>query len=70
MSVRSFSQQKAALTRAVKTGDLEKVKAETIRTVGEWESPEGYWPDDWTRWNRALSDVGGLEAPQIEDFGL
>jgi hypothetical protein len=71
---RTFAQQKAALTRVKKTGDLEKVKAEVLRTVTEWESGEGQfthgWPDDWHRWNRAMQDVGGWQAPTIESLGL
>lgn len=65
MSVRTFAQQKAGLTRAVNTGDADKVRAECKRTVSEWESQEwadahrvrrGAWPDDWARWQRALDD--------------
>lgn len=66
--MRTFGQQKAALTRAERTtGDRRaKVIAECRRTVAEWESAEwaaahkvrqGAWPDDWARWERALSDA-------------
>jgi hypothetical protein len=73
-TIRTFSQQKAGLTRAVKTGDRDRVIAETQRTLREWDSPEwaarygvrpGAWPDDWSRWNRALADVG---APDIDSL--
>lgn len=61
MSVRSWSAQKAGLTRAIKSGDPDKVKAECVRAVAEWDSrqaPYTYgWPDDWARWQRALDDV-------------
>jgi uncharacterized protein YPO0396 len=66
MSVRSFAQQKSALTRALKTQDPDerqrKVEAEVRRAIAEWNSREAPyadgWPDDWHRWDRALSDVG------------
>lgn len=62
--MRTFAQQKAALTRATKK-DPEAVEQECARTVAEWESAEwaaahrvrqGAWPDDWARWQRALDD--------------
>jgi hypothetical protein len=67
MAVRTFGQQKAALSRAERTmGDrAAKVLAECKRTVAEWNSQEwadahhvrrGAWPDDWARWQRALDD--------------
>jgi hypothetical protein len=67
---RTFSQQKAALTRAKNTGDLQKVTAEVLRAVAEWETWPHGWPDDWHRWNRAMQDVGGWQAPTIESLGL
>jgi hypothetical protein len=48
--------QKAALTRAVKTGDPEKVAAVTKAAIKVWNEI-GAWPDDWARWQRALDDV-------------
>ena len=48
--------QKAALTRAVKTGDAEKVAAAVKKAVEEWDEI-GAWPDDWSRWQRALNDM-------------
>ena len=50
--------QKAALTRATKTGDPEKVAAVCKAAVTEWEAI-GAWPDDWGRWQRALDDTLG-----------
>lgn len=76
MKVRTFAQQKAGLTRAVKSGDGRKVEAECRRTVSEWESQEwadryrvrrGAWPDDWARWQRALDDAVFC-GPRLEDF--
>lgn len=68
--VRTYAQQKAALTRALRAPEdrrAERVIAEVRRVIPEWDSPEwaerygvqqGAWPDDWSRWQRALNDVG------------
>jgi len=50
--------QKAALTRAVKSGDAAKVVAVCRAAVAEWNEI-GAWPDDWHRWQIALNDVSG-----------
>lgn len=48
--------QRSALTRAVKTGDTEKV-AETIKAhIAKWDEI-GMWPDDWSHWDRAINDM-------------
>lgn len=52
---RIFPKQKAALTRAVNTGDSEKVAAACVKAMNEWDEI-GCWPDDWSRWQRALDD--------------
>lgn len=55
-----FRKQKAALTRAVNSGDPEKVILACRKAVQEWnaDSPfAGAWPDDWSRWQRALDDA-------------
>lgn len=56
---RKFTQQKAALTRAVNSKDPEKVKAAVRKARDEWDRApfNGAWPDDWSRWQRALDDV-------------
>jgi hypothetical protein len=63
---RTYKAQKAGLTRAVNSGSPATVRAEVQRTVDEWNSQEwadthkvrrGAWPDDWSRWNRALLDM-------------
>lgn len=51
-----FPQQKAALTRAVKTGDPGKVALACVAAIRVWNEI-GAWPDDWARWQRALDDV-------------
>ncbi len=50
-----YPKQKAALTRATKTGDPEDVRAACIAAIVEWDEI-GCWPDDWARWQRALDD--------------
>ena len=52
----NYAAQKARLTRALKSGDPSKVVAECRRVKQEWNA--NYWPDDWSRWQRALGDVG------------
>lgn len=53
---REFPKQKAALTRAVKSGDPEKVAEVCKKAVAVWDET-GAWPDDWSRFQRALDDV-------------
>jgi hypothetical protein len=48
--------QRAALTRAVNTGDAKRIAAVCKAAVTEWDAI-GAWPDDWSRWQRALSDA-------------
>jgi hypothetical protein len=56
---RHHPKQRAALTRAVNSGDPERVKAAVVKAVREWgQAPyNGAWPDDWSRWQRALDDA-------------
>ncbi len=53
--------QKAALTRAVKSGDPQRVLAACQKAVSQWNTI-GAWPDDWHRWNIALSDARWRDA--------
>ena len=48
--------QKAALTRAVKTRDAERIAEVCKAAVAEWNAI-GAWPDDWHRWQAALNDA-------------
>lgn len=57
---REWPKQKAALTRAVKSGSAEKVAAVCIAAVKVWDEV-GAWPDDWSRFQRALNDVLGWQ---------
>ena len=49
--------QRAALTRAVNSGDPDRVVVACRNAVREWNAPNAIWPDDWTRWQRALDDT-------------
>jgi hypothetical protein len=50
--------QKAALTRAIKTGDPEKIATVCKAAVVVWNEV-GAWPDDWHRWQAALDNALG-----------
>jgi hypothetical protein len=49
--------QKSALTRAIKSKDPNTILAVCRKAVAEWNEI-GAWPDDWHRWQIALSDSG------------
>ena len=53
---RVMPQQKAALTRAKRTGDAETVAAACKKATEEWDEIGG-WPDDWSHWQRTLDDA-------------
>lgn len=53
---REYPRQKAALTRAIKTRDPEKVAQACKAAVLAW-GEIGAWPDGWHRWQIALDDV-------------
>ena len=48
---------RAALTRAVNSGDPEKVILAARNALREWSQPGAAWPDYWSDWQRALDDV-------------
>lgn len=50
-----YRRQKSALTRAVNSGDRDAIIRTVKRTVAEWDGKA--WPDDWSRWDRALLDA-------------
>jgi len=58
---RAYPRQKAALTRAINSGDPQKVLAACKAAVLEWNAI-GAWPDGWHRWNIALSDARWQDA--------
>lgn len=63
--------QRAALTRAVRSGDPDKVVLACRDAVTAWNAPGGMWPDDWSRWQRALDDIFPVfHAPLLEDLAI
>lgn len=65
---RSYSAQKAALTRALNQPENVREAAvvkQARLVVREWG---GAWPDDWSRWQRALDDVA-FGKYRLEDLG-
>lgn len=54
---RTYRAQKAALTRAVNSGNPDKIRAECVRAKNEWDKDGIPWPDDWHRWNIAYEDT-------------
>ena len=60
-----YPKQKAALTRALKTRDYATVRAACVKAVKEWDSEFGMWPDDWSRWQRALDDTAGWNGTYV-----
>jgi hypothetical protein len=46
---------KARLTKAQRSGDLDRILDAVEKTVDGWEGKA--WPDDWHRWFVALEDV-------------
>ncbi len=61
--------QRAALTRAQKKGK-EAVVLACRKAVREWNQEDMAWPDDWSRWQRALDDAFGWpsQPPRLEDL--
>lgn len=61
--------QRAALTRAINSGDKDKLVLVVRDAVREWRKPGAMWPDDWSRWQRALDDnLPWGTSPQIDDL--
>ena len=51
----TYRKQKAALTRAINSGNPHKVVEVVADAVAEWDGSA--WPDDWHRWKVALRDA-------------
>jgi hypothetical protein len=56
--------QKAALTRAIRSGSKARLLVACRDAVREWDKI-GCWPDDWNVWQIALDDALGLGAPAL-----
>lgn len=64
---RTHRLHKTALTRALKSGDSDRVLAACRAAVREWEAI-GAWPDQWSTWQRALDDTFGPFGPRLESI--
>ena len=65
-----FRKQKAALTRAINSKDKDKVVLACRNAVREWDQPDIAWPDQWSRWQRALDDaLGWGNHVDLRDLG-
>ena len=67
-----FPKQKARLTRACNLSEAiarqEAVLLACRDAVHEWDAI-GAWPDDWSRWQRALDDQFPVfTSPRLEDL--
>lgn len=61
--------QKAALTRAVNSKDPGRILIACRDAVHAWRQPARAWPDDWSRWQCALSDSRPWNDPiLLEDL--
>lgn len=60
--MRSYKQQKSALTRVINKGDADKIIAECDRFEAEYEEANQPVPDDWHRWNIAKQDAEFAKA--------
>jgi hypothetical protein len=66
---RMVRRQRAALTRAIKSRDPDKVVLACRDAVHEWRQPGSMWPDDWPSWQCALDDVLPWHAAvRLEDL--
>lgn len=63
---RTFPKHKAALTRAVKSGDTDKVAAACRAARTEWNEI-GAWPDAWHTWNVACRDATGFDLDRLPE---
>lgn len=75
LAKREGPQLKAALTRAQKRGYTAVLEA-SKKAVQRWEV-WGAWPDNWSRWQRAIVDAATkhthdtgvfVNAPRLEDL--
>jgi hypothetical protein len=55
--VLAAGRQRAALTKAVRSGDTDRIVLACRDAVHEWNEPGAMWPDDWTTWQRALDNT-------------
>jgi hypothetical protein len=52
-----YSAAKSRLTRAVRSGNRQRVLDVVAETFAEWDAGDFAYPDDWHRWERARLDA-------------
>ena len=65
---RMVKRQRAALTRAVKSGQKGRVVVACRDAVREWDAPGAMWPDDWPIWQSALEEATGYRGIDLADL--
>jgi GGDEF domain-containing protein len=66
---KEYRQQKAALTRAVNSEDVDRITTAVKAAVRQWEQPNRYWPDGWRRWQNALDDANLKAGRPHQEIG-
>lgn len=57
LTQQQYRADKTRLTRAIRSGDPSKVIATVEETFASWDYNDFAWPDDWSRWERAMRDA-------------
>jgi hypothetical protein len=57
LTKKQLTAAKSRLTRAINSGDPQKVIGVVDDTFAEWDDGDYAYPDDWHRWERARSDA-------------
>ena len=68
---KSYSQQKSALTRALNKpeGEVRQQAVSAACAAAVNDGKVSGWPDEWSRWQRALTDTFGYaEAPELSSL--
>lgn len=56
-----WRKQKTALTRAINRKDKAAIVLACKKAKDEWNQAGMAWPDEWSRWQRALDDALGWQ---------
>lgn len=62
LTAAQYRAAKARLTRAVNSGDHQKVVDTVSAQYAEWDDGDYAYPDDWHRWERARQDARMMQA--------
>ena len=53
---RTWRKHSASLTRAINSGDPDRIVTACRAAIRAWDQPGCGWPDNWSKWQRALDD--------------